>query len=125
MMRLLKTSLDGRLELVPFENENRLPSYAILSHRWIGGEEVTYQELIAGKGRDKTAGYAKLQNFVRQAAKDGHHWCWMDTCCIDKSDRGELNEAINSMYRWYEKSEVCYAFLGDTNVNELESFGKK
>ncbi|KAL4889962.1 hypothetical protein BDV59DRAFT_209908 [Aspergillus ambiguus] len=25
----------------------------------------------------------------------------------------ELSEAINSMYRWYEEAEVCYAYLAD------------
>jgi hypothetical protein len=40
-------------------------------------------------------------------------YIWIDTCCIDKSSSAELSEAINSMYRWYEESEVCYAYLED------------
>ena len=40
-------------------------------------------------------------------------YIWIDTCCIDKSSSAELSEAINSMYRWYEKSKVCYAYLED------------
>jgi hypothetical protein len=24
-----------------------------------------------------------------------------------------LTEAINSMFRWYERAEVCYAYLSD------------
>ena len=37
----------------------------------------------------------------------------MDTCCIDKRSSAELSEAINSMYRWYENAQVCYAYLHD------------
>ncbi len=44
---------------------------------------------------------------------DGVRYIWIDTCCIDKSSSAELSEAINSMYRWYEESVVCYAYLED------------
>ncbi|KUJ12954.1 uncharacterized protein LY89DRAFT_699514 [Mollisia scopiformis] len=44
-------------------------------------------------------------------------YLWVDTCCIDKSSSAELSEAINSMYQWYAKSQVCYAYLED--VEEL------
>ena len=32
---------------------------------------------------------------------------------IDKRSSAELSEAINSMYEWYENSQVCYAYLRD------------
>ncbi|KAG8216657.1 hypothetical protein J3R82DRAFT_6855 [Butyriboletus roseoflavus] len=34
----------------------------------------------------------------------------------------ELSEAINAMYKWYEKSEVCYAYLHD--VSDPSEFTK-
>jgi len=34
-------------------------------------------------------------------------------CCIDKTSSAELSEAINSMFRWYQKASVCYAYLAD------------
>jgi len=37
----------------------------------------------------------------------------MDTCCIDKSNAVELSEAINSMFQWYAKAKICYAYLWD------------
>ena len=40
-------------------------------------------------------------------------WAWVDTCCIDKSSSSELSENINSMYKWYRDSYVCYAYLVD------------
>ena len=58
-------------------------------------------------------GYWKIQNTCRQARKDGYKWVWVDTCCIDKRSSAELSEVINSMYRWYENSSVCYAYLHD------------
>ena len=40
-------------------------------------------------------------------------WTWVDTCCIDKTSSSELSESINSMYEWYRKSAICYAYLSD------------
>ncbi|KAI5990884.1 heterokaryon incompatibility protein-domain-containing protein, partial [Pisolithus albus] len=93
--------------------------YAILSHRW--GAEVNYEDMIGlmkmeeeereeVKQRD---GYQKIVKSCEQAAKDGHKWLWIDTCCIDKRSSAELSEAINSMYRWYQNAQVCYAYLND------------
>jgi len=44
---------------------------------------------------------------------------WVDTCCIDKSSSAELSEAINSMFDYYRRSAVCYAFLEDVRVDNL------
>lgn len=38
---------------------------------------------------------------------------WIDSCCIDKTSSAELSEAINSMFKWYQKAQVCYAYLSD------------
>ncbi|KAI6002305.1 hypothetical protein F5J12DRAFT_906395 [Pisolithus orientalis] len=45
--------------------------------------------------------------------RDGYTWLWIDTCCIDKRSSAELSEAINSMYRWYRNSQMCYVYLND------------
>ncbi|KAL1592838.1 hypothetical protein SLS60_011254 [Paraconiothyrium brasiliense] len=37
----------------------------------------------------------------------------MNTCCIDKTSSAELQESINSMYKWYKESAVCLVFLND------------
>jgi hypothetical protein len=49
-------------------------------------------------------------------------YIWIDTCSIDKSSSSELSEAINSMYRWYEKSMVCYAYLEDVEENYDDAY---
>ena len=44
------------------------------------------------------------------------HEC--DRVCIDKSSSAELQEAINSMYRWYKSAEICYAYLSDVDTHK-------
>lgn len=114
MMRLLKRSLNGDLELISVDDEN-LPRYAILSHTWTDGEEVTYDELVAGTGKDKP-GYAKIRFCVDRAAENGLQYSWVDTCCINKSTTQELQMAINSMFRWYQRASKCYVYLSDVEV---------
>lgn len=41
------------------------------------------------------------------------HLLTSNRCCIDKSSSAELSEAINSMFRWYQKAKVCYVYLSD------------
>jgi len=94
-------------------------SYAILSHTW-HDEEVSYQEMKNERGQaESKEGYTKILFTATQAKKDGLDWVWVDTCCIDKTSSAELTEAINSMYRWYERSAVCYAYLQDVDSTPL------
>ncbi|KAH7386038.1 heterokaryon incompatibility protein-domain-containing protein [Pyrenochaeta sp. MPI-SDFR-AT-0127] len=58
-------------------------------------------------------GYSKIVQAAQQAKDLGCDYIWVDTCCIDKSSSAELQEAINSMYRWYRDAEVCIVYLGD------------
>lgn len=112
-MRLLRHASDGDFELVTFDSDP--PPYAILSHTWGKGQEVTYDEFIAGEGRDKP-GFDKIRFCGERAACDGIEHFWVDTCCIDKASSAELSESINSMYRWYQEAEICYAFIEDWSL---------
>jgi hypothetical protein len=116
MMRLLKRTLDDNPQLVSF-NDDQPPPYAILSHTWSEGQEVMYNELVAGTGKDKT-GFEKIVFCVNRAAEDGIEYSWVDTCCIDKSSQQELQTAINSMFRWYQGAVKCYVYLSDVQVPE-------
>ena len=127
-MRLLSTST---FELESFFDEETIPRYAILSHRW-EGEEITLQELqqkdaiillrsiklkvVNGEPlycfQNIKKGFLKIIGCALQAEKDGVGHIWCDTCCIDKTNSTELSEAINSMFHWY-KDQLCYAYLGD------------
>ncbi|KAH6658305.1 heterokaryon incompatibility protein-domain-containing protein [Truncatella angustata] len=105
--------------------------YAILSHTW-GCDEVTFQEweqvhpsgAIKGqcphsnkpehtiKIRQKS-GYLKILGACDQARRDGIRYLWCDTICINKESSAELSEAINSMFKWYSNTLICYAYLTD------------
>jgi hypothetical protein len=76
-MRLLNTST---LELHEFYGE-AIPSYAILSHRW-ETEEVTFEDLQAGKSVDLMKGFSKIKGCCKQAALDFWEYAWVDSCCI-------------------------------------------
>lgn len=118
--------------------DGRIPRYCILSHRW-GDDEVTYKEFRKGLRKD-SAGYRKIADFCkfvrhtsildmgtlkREAFLDPElldystpvliqiDWIWVDTCCIDKRSSAELSEAINSMFKWYERATHCVAYLAD------------
>ena len=124
-MRLINTR---SLELTEFHGA-AVPPYAILSHMWVEGEEVSFQEFTARRNPPTTtaaaaatkSGYRKIQRACEIALGDGLDWIWIDTNCIDKSSSAELTEAINSMYNWYRDAEVCYAYLCD--VPDLDEGG--
>ncbi|KAK0620697.1 heterokaryon incompatibility protein-domain-containing protein [Immersiella caudata] len=108
-MKLINTAT---LELKEFPEE-RAPPYAILSHTW-GDEEVTFQDMRGPiANRQSKKGYDKIVRTCEEAKSNGLGYAWVDTCCIDKSSSAELSESINSMFRWYAKAKVCYAYLVD------------
>lgn len=125
-MRLISTQ---NLKVVSIR-EDEIPPYAILSHTW-DKDEVTLQDMQGfGAKLLSTAsrinllkakqGLRKVLDAARLAASEGHDWIWIDTCCIDKTSSAELSEAINSMYRWYQGSEICYVYLADALLGNKE-----
>jgi hypothetical protein len=118
-MRLLQLDNYPRFGLAEFA-EDEVPRYAILSHTWgRDGDEVTYKDIIDGTGSGK-AGYDKLRFCAVQAKNDGLGYCWIDTCCIDKTNAAELTEGINSMFRWYQNAIKCYVLLTDVSTPTSE-----
>jgi hypothetical protein len=107
-MRLINTECLRLEEYI----DNNIPPYAILSHTW-EDEEVTLQDWSDLETRSSKKGYTKIRDTCAQALKDGYRYVWVDTNCIDKTSSAELSEAINSMFEWYHKAEVCYAYLVD------------
>jgi hypothetical protein len=114
-MRLLQYNKRGDFSLTEFFESN-IPKYAIPSHRW-GSEEVTLADLKNGNYK-KMAGYNKIHFCGEQAKRDGLQYLWVDTCCINKSNSTELAEAINSMFRWYQKAARCYVYLSDVSTRK-------
>lgn len=110
-MHLLKIDSDGRLSRDTFLSRKNIPPYAILSHRW-NDDEPNYQDITNGTGKEKE-GYRKLIFCAEQAERDGIQYFWVDTVCIDKTSSPELQEAIVSMFQWYQDAKRCYAYLQD------------
>lgn len=103
------------LKLIEFLDD--VPPYAILSHRW-GDHEVSFKELVdttifTSEKTHMKEGWIKIKRAASIAINYGYAWLWCDTGCIDKSSSAELSESINSMFKWYQQSELCIAYLGD------------
>jgi hypothetical protein len=114
-MRLLEIQHDGTVTLTEdLMGAGNVPAYAILSHTWLHGQEVTFDDFIKGQGHDK-AGFDKIRFCIQQAQRDGLRYLWVDTCCINKADQAELQHAINSMFRWYQEATRCYVLLTDVS----------
>jgi hypothetical protein len=86
----------------------------MLSHRWEEKEPLLYN--IQGKVVYKlnpVGGIVKLQSFCKAARKEGYHWAWVDTCCIDQNHNVELQKSLNSMFTWYCQSALTIVYLSD------------
>ncbi|KAI0687941.1 heterokaryon incompatibility protein-domain-containing protein [Cerioporus squamosus] len=113
-MWLLSTE---NLRLVYFHTPDVVPGgYAVLSHVWQDPEQsfADIQLFISrGVALCDPLVSVKIKETCRIAYGHGYEWAWIDACCIDKSSSAELSEAINSMFEWYSKARICYAFLYD------------
>ena len=108
-----------------FEGKN-IPPYAVASHRWCD-DEATYVDVLENKntessGFEKVKGFCEFTKWRNEEFGKGRavkgacpkiEWMWIDTCCIDRRSSAEIAENITSMYRYYERSEECYAYLPD------------
>ncbi|KAE9378803.1 HET-domain-containing protein [Stipitochalara longipes BDJ] len=117
-MRLLNIDTI-RLEEV---HGDSVPPYAILSHTWgEDWEEIHYNDIQSGRMGHHGSKNIKLNGCCKQAKDDGYKYVWIDTCCIDKANAVELGEAINSMFRYYQRAAVCYVYLADVpTADDLE-----
>ena len=117
------------------ECRDALAKCAIISHRW-GGHELSFQQYEERmKGSDyksqqfnhpgntsfrsegDSEGFLKLARARLKAQRqEDLKYIWMDTCCINKQESGELEKEITSMFRWYNSAKVCYAYLPDVSA---------
>ncbi|KAF5374291.1 hypothetical protein D9758_004618 [Tetrapyrgos nigripes] len=130
---LQKRSRPGRLintwilELEEFPYDVLVPPYAILSHCWKEGQEISYEEMVKGQSgiapsvRSKN-GYKKIVAACMRAREANHAYIWIDTCCINKGDHAQQSQDINSMFDYYKNSEVCYVYLDDYHSRTCNIF---
>jgi hypothetical protein len=135
-MRLLKQHEDGTLSFTAdLGRKDKIPPYVILSHTWgADEEEATFGDLESSSGEaehklkrfrlennnDKAKpGYEKIRFCGAQAQEDGLQYFWIDTCCINKENKAELSQAIQSMFFWYRNAARCYVYLADVSSTLL------
>lgn len=98
--------------------DDEAPPYIILSHRW-SGAETSMLEFAAQRHLSKdqwSAGTSKVLTFCEHILPYEVQYAWVDTCCIDKSSSAELQEAINSMFKWYQQAELCVVYMHDVDL---------
>jgi hypothetical protein len=101
-----------RLAVVPKElRENA--AYTVALEAVAGLDSTTANEIPI----KRRAGYHKIKQAAKIAKELNLKWLWVDTCCIDKSSSDELQEVINTMYRWYQQSTVCLVYLEDCEAS--------
>ncbi|KAG2338573.1 hypothetical protein BDR05DRAFT_1004146 [Suillus weaverae] len=64
-------------------------------------------------------GIAKVQSFCITTRDMGHHWAWIDTCCIDQTNNVELQQSVNSMFIWYHHSALTIIYLSDVPPSSI------
>ncbi|KAK7448853.1 hypothetical protein VKT23_013582 [Stygiomarasmius scandens] len=108
------------LRLIDFAETDVIPHYAIVSHRWLDGEEISYAEFReVQNNRDASiktetkSGYQKIQKACSVALQFGLEYLWIDTCCIDQRENREVSRDINAMYAYYRNSALCLVYLHD------------
>ena len=114
--------LDTRTIRFVYVSDPSSVTYAILSHTWDLLGEQSLQELAEIQRThpgdtvpSSPALSPKIRDFCAFARSAGYDYCWIDSCCIDKTSSSELTESINSMYAWYGIADVCYTYLPDVS----------
>lgn len=65
-------------------------------------------------------GYRKILFCGQQAKRDGLHYFWVDTCCVDFTSPAEHENPINSLFSWYRDAARCYVYLEDVSIAILD-----
>ena len=86
--------------------------YATFSHKWEDYEPPFEKVIhIVVDDLEECFSHNKLKMFCKIVRKAGYHWAWSDTCCIDKRNHSVLEEAMASMFKWYEGSALTVVLL--------------
>ena len=86
--------------------------YAMFSHKWEENEPLFEQVTrIVVYDLEESLTHNKLRMFCKIVRDAGLHWAWSDTCCINKADHFVLQEALVSMFKWYQGSAVTLVLL--------------
>jgi len=86
--------------------------YATFLHKWEDNKSLFEQVIhIVVYKLNESLTHNKLQMFCKILWDSGFHWAWSNTCCINKGDHFMLQEALVSMFKWYEGSTMTIILL--------------
>ncbi|KAF8547212.1 hypothetical protein OG21DRAFT_1472561 [Imleria badia] len=111
LVSTMTTDIDrARIE----QEVRRYYRYAMFSHKWEDNEPL-FEKVIHMVVYDleESTTHSKLQMFCKIVRDAGLHWAWSDTCCINKADPSVLQEALVSMFQWYQASAMTLVLLRD------------
>ena len=111
----LVTSMTTDIDHVCIEDEvMQYYRYVMFSHKWEANEPLFDDVIhVVVYELEESPTHDKLQMFCKIARDAGFHWAWSDTCCINKADPSVLQEALVSMFQWYQGSALTVIFLCD------------
>ncbi|KAF8546776.1 hypothetical protein OG21DRAFT_1527604 [Imleria badia] len=103
----LVSSMTTDIDRARIEHEvGRYYRYAIFSHKWEDNEPLFDKVVhIVVYDLEESLTHNKLKMFCTIA--------WSDTCCINKADPSVLQEALVSMFQWYQASDMILVLLRD------------
>ncbi|KAN0094881.1 hypothetical protein V8E55_003168, partial [Tylopilus felleus] len=88
--------------------------YGMFSHKWEDHEPLFDSVVrIIVHDLEGSPTHDKLKMFCKIVQDAGLGWAWSDTCCINKADQFVLQEALVSMFKWYQGSALTIVFLFD------------
>lgn len=122
--RVSKRLLDAQTYRSVFDSDTLVrtyPPYAILSHRW-SDDEIEFPELTHAQDLDTSSDprWAKIRAACSIAQRHGIRWLWSDTSCINTSHPSEKNNAINSMFEFYEEAAICITYSPDVSYRNRD-----
>lgn len=129
MIRLLKAE-NCRLPSDEERKAQQTAPYVIISHVW-NRDEMVFEDMAEFDSSKpstlwkKPASAAKMSGACKKVLEVSNKrikHLWLDTVCINKKDPFELSTSINSMYRWYKRAAVCFAYLYDYPSNDVVQF---
>ena len=94
--------------------------YGMFSHKWEDIEPL-FKEVINKNvyELEESLAHDKLKTVCKIIRDDGLKWAWSDTCCINQEDPTVLQEALVSMFKWYEGSALTVVYLRDVPLRRL------
>ena len=88
--------------------------YGMFSHKWEDNEPLFEQVIcMVVYELEESPTHDKLKMVCKIVQDAGLNWAWSDTCCINKVDQFVLQEALVSMFKWYQGSALTVIFLSD------------